>query len=247
MTVYLVAGLAFLVEFILLLGAGHIWGSFPNLWRCATGAMIGAVYTLACLIPDFAFLNSVLWRILFTVLTGLAAYDGDPVQSIRFSLLYLAVSLLAQAAEGENLPAAGLAAAGLWMLCGSARYGRILVPLELRRGGKQLKLTALRDTGNTLRDPVTGEQVLVLSPEAAFTLTGLTVQQLRSPLDTLQRHPIPGLKLIPYRAVGSSGFLLGLRFPDARIGGRRRSIVAAFAPEGLGRGEAYQALAGGFL
>ena len=247
MTVYLVAGLAFLVELLLLQGAGRLWETFPNPWRCAAGATIGALYSVFCLIPDFRFLSSFLWRMVFAVITGLAAYGGNLRQSMRFALLFLGVSLLAEAADSENLPAAGLAAAGLWMLCGSARYGSVFIPLELCREGKHLNLTALRDTGNTLRDPVTGEQVLVLSPEAAFTLTGLTAQQLRSPLDTLQSRPIPGLKLIPYRAVGSSGFLLGLRFPDARIGGRRRSIVAAFAPEGLGRGEAYQALAGGFL
>jgi stage II sporulation protein GA (sporulation sigma-E factor processing peptidase) len=247
MTVYLVAGLAFLVELMLLLGAGRLWGFFPNLWRCVAGAVIGAVYTVACLVPDLGFLNSFLWRMVFAVLTGLATYGGNLVQSLRFALLYLGVSLLAQAADRENLPAAALAATGLWMLYRSALQGRTFIPLELYREGIHLNLTALRDTGNTLRDPVTGEQVLVLSPEAAFTLTGLTAQQLRSPLDTLQRHPIPGLKLIPYRAVGSSGFLLGLRFPDAKIGGRRRSIVAAFAPEGLGRGDTFQALAGGFL
>lgn len=247
MTVCLVAGLTFLVELMLLLGAGRLWGVVPKLRRCAAGAAIGAVYTVACLVPDLAFLNSFLWRMVFAVLIGLATYGGNLVQSLRFALLYLGVSLLAQSADRENLPAAVLAAAGLWMLCRSALQDRSLIPLELSREGIRVNLTALRDTGNSLRDPVTGEQVLVLSPEAAFTLTGLTVQQLRSPLDTLQHRPIPGLKLIPYRAVGSSGFLLGLRFPDAKIGGRRRSVVAAFAPEGLGRGDAFQALAGGFL
>ena len=239
MTVCLVAGLTFLVELMLLLGAGRLWGVVPKLRRCAAGAAIGAVYTVACLVPDLAFLNSFLWRMVFAVLIGLATYGGNLVQSLRFALLYLGVSLLAQSADRENLPAAVLAAAGLWMLCRSALQDRSLIPLELSREGIRVNLTALRDTGNSLRDPVTGEQVLVLSPEAAFTLTGLTVQ--------LQHRPIPGLKLIPYRAVGSSGFLLGLRFPDAKIGGRRRSVVAAFAPEGLGRGDAFQALAGGFL
>lgn len=247
MTVCLVAGFAFLVEFVLLLGAGRLWGCFPELWRCIAGAMVGMVYTAACMIPGFRFLGSFLWRMVFAVLAGMTAYSGNLRQSVRFALLLLGVSLLAEAVEVENLPAAGLAAAGLWMLCGAARQGRTFIPLELSREGKQLNLTALRDTGNTLRDPVTGEQVLVLSPEAAFLLTGLTARQLRSPLDTLQRRPIPGLKLIPYRAVGSSGFLLGLRFPDAKIGGRRRSVVAAFAPEGPGRGDGYQALAGGYL
>lgn len=247
MTVYLVTGLAFLVELLLLLGAGRLWGEYPGIWPCTAGAMVGALHTTLCMLPGFRFLGSVFWRIVFACLTGLAAYGWKLGQILRFVLLLLGVSLLAEAVGKDDLPAAALAAAGLWLLCTSAGSGRVYIPLELYREGTHLTLTALRDTGNTLRDPVTGEQVLVLSPEAAFALTGLTAQQLRTPLDTLQRQPIPGLKLIPYRAVGSSGFLLGLRFPDARVGGRRRNIVAAFAPEGPGGGDGYQALAGGFL
>lgn len=246
MTVYLAAGITFAVELLLLLGAGRLWGVFPGIWSCIGGAMLGAVHTAVCLLPGFRFLGSILWRIVFACLTGLVAYGWKGKQILRFLLLLLGISLLAEAMGENDLPAAALAAGGLWLLCSAAGSGGY-IPLELYREGKHLSLTALRDTGNSLRDPVTGEQVLVLSPEAAFALTGLTVQQLRDPLDTLQGHPIPGLKLIPYRAVGSSGFLLGLRFPDAKVGGRRRSIVAAFAPEGPGRGQAYQALAGGFL
>ena len=246
MTVYLVAGLAFLVEWMLLLGAGRMWGDSPGILRCVAGALIGAVHTAACLLPGFRFLGSLFWRTVFAILAGWTAYGWKGGLVLRFALLRLGVSFLSEAVCKDHMAAAALAGAGLWFLCATATEGGC-IPLELCREGKTLRLTALRDTGNTLRDPVTGEQVLVLSPEASCTLTGLTVQQLRSPLDTLKEHPIPGLRLIPYRAVGSSGFLLGLRFPDARVDGKRRNVVAAFAPEGPGRGEGYQALAGGFL
>lgn len=247
MTVYLVAGIAFAVELLLLLGAGRLWEGDSSPWRCAAGAGLGALHGAVCMLTGFLFLGSIFWRIVFAFLTGWIAYGWKPGKILQFCVLLLGVSLLAEATGRDNLPAAALAALGLWLLCQWPSSEGGLIPLELCREGKQLRLTALQDTGNTLRDPITGEQVLVLSPEAAFSLTGLTVQQLRAPLDTLQRQPISGLKLIPYRTVGDSGFLLGLRFPDARVGGRRCSIVAAFAPEGPGRGEAYQALAGGYV
>ena len=44
-----------------------------------------------------------------------------------------------------------------------------------------------------------------------------------------------------------SGMLLALRFRDVRIGSQVRSAVVAFAPEGLGSGDRYQALTGGVL
>ena len=44
--------------------------------------------------------------------------------------------------------------------------------------GSRVSIVALRDSGNTLRDPVSGEQVLVVSGEVAEKLTGLTQEQL---------------------------------------------------------------------
>jgi hypothetical protein len=56
--------------------------------------------------------------------------------------------------------------------------GREYVPLKIVYEGKSASLIALKDTGNTLRDPVSGERVLVISPEIAGRLTGLTLKQL---------------------------------------------------------------------
>jgi len=38
-----------------------------------------------------------------------------------------------------------------------------------------------------------------------------------------------------------------MRFGDVRIGSRRQSALVAFAPDGFGRNEAYQALTGGVI
>ena len=97
--------------------------------------------------------------------------------------------------------------------------------------------------GNTLRDPITGEPVLVVAGSVGQRLTGLTEDQLRTPLETLARRPIPGLRLIPYRAVGQSGgMLLGVRMDKVSVGSRQGSAIVAFAPEGLGGEGLYQAL-----
>ena len=121
--------------------------------------------------------------------------------------------------------------------------GRSFLPLEISDGEKTIRLTALIDSGNTLRDPVSGEEVLVVGPEEAQCLTGLSRKQLSAPMDTLSFRVVPGLRLIPYRAVGGSGMLLAKRFPQVRLGNRTGSALVAFAPHHLGDGT-YQALAG---
>ncbi len=73
---------------------------------------------------------------------------------------------------------------------------------------RQMQLIALRDTGNTLRDPLTGEQVLVAGADVGEKLLGLTAQQLRNPVETVAQSTLRGLRLIPYRGVGQPGGML---------------------------------------
>ena len=47
------------------------------------------------------------------------------------------------------------------------------------------------------------------------------------------------------RLSSAGGFLLAKRFADVTIGEKTRSALVAFAAEGLGKGEIYQALTGG--
>ena len=98
-----------------------------------------------------------------------------------------------------------------------------------------------RYTGNTLQDPVTGQPVLVIGADAANRLTGLSREQLRSPVESLEA--LPGLRLVPYRTVGGSGLMLARKYQNVKIGKWKGSQLVAFAPERLGGG--YEALTGG--
>ena len=121
----------------------------------------------------------------------------------------------------------------------------MMVPLAIAHDGQSLRLTALRDTGNVLRDPISGEKVLILGQPEAEKLTGLTRQELQDPMDTLQRRPCGGLRLIPYHGVGKeNGLLLGMRIREVTIDGVTGPAVVAFAPNRVGN-EEYQALVGG--
>lgn len=255
MTVYLdlVVMLNFLVDFLLLLGTNRLCGFPAQPGRCSLGALLGALYGGVCLIPGFRFLGNLLWR--SVCLTGMAVLSfGCNLSAGKrggvFLLLSMALGGLSISIGQGSLPGLLLSAVGIWGLCcaGFSGGGREYVPITLHCGERSLTVIALRDTGNTLRDPITGEPVLVLSGQAARKLTGLTLSQLGSPVETLAQRPLPGLRLIPYRAVGQSGgILLGMRLSSVQIGNRKQSAVVAFAAEGLGNGEMYQALAGGVI
>ena len=255
MRVYLdlVMGLNFAVDLMLLLGTNRLAGFASEGKRVIGAAALGSVYSGACLLHSFRFLGSTLWRVV--TLAGMAgiAFGWNRSACRRcgvFILLSMALGGLAVSFGKGNVVALLPGAAGMWLLCrvafGDGVGGREYVDVEISQGDTTVNLTALRDSGNTLQDPVTGESVLVIGPRAAEQLTGLNPQQLRTPLESL--GSLPGLRLIPYKAVGcSGGMLLAKRFDRVKIGKKRGRVLVAFAPEGLGEGQMYQALTGGAL
>lgn len=255
MAIYLdlVMVLNFLVDFFLLLGTNRLAGFPAGAWRCAGAAVLGSVYSGACLLPGFRFLGNFLWRGVSLCLMGLMAFGCNAGALKRggiFLLLSMAMGGIALSIGRGDMVSLLLCALICLLLSvvsfGGQVGGREYIPLKIAYNGNCSSLIALKDTGNTLRDPVTGEQVLIISAEIASRLTGLTAQQLQHPLETLMLHPVPGLRLVPYRSVGNAGgFLLAKRFADVTIGDKKQSAMVAFAAEGLGKGEIYQALTGG--
>lgn len=247
--------LNFAVDFLLLLATNRLAGFPPSVAACALAAALGAVYAGACFLPGFGFLGNTLWRTVSLCLMSGIAFGWNRTalrRGVLFVLLSMALGGIALGLGKKGFAGIVASAGGLALLCLLGFHGKVgasrFVPVELCYGGKSLRLTALRDTGNTLCDPVTGQQVLVTGAEVAQELTGLTKAQLRDPVATLCASPIPGLRLIPYKAVGNDrGMLLALRFPAVKVGSWQGSSLVAFTPEGLERNGAYQVLTGGTL
>lgn len=247
---WLVMLFSFLTSLCLLAGTNRLAACWDPWYRLALGASLGAVHSGACLVPGFGFLGGVHWRIICLLLMSAAAFGIGRDAWRRggiFALLSMALGSIAGSAERGNGLQLLLGAIGIRLLSRYAFGGaRQRIPVEIHAPGRTLKLTALRDTGNELRDPITGEPVLIIDSTSAAQLAGLTAAQLREPLTTMETACIPGLRLIPYRAVGvQSGFLLAILCPVV-IGKRKRMLPVAFSPENF-EGEAFQALAGGIL
>ncbi len=240
-----------LVNWFLLMGASRLCGCPAGPLRALTAAVAGGIYGGACLIPGFLFLGNLFWHTVILLCLALIAY-GFQKSTLRRSMVFL---LLNMAFGGFALRLGTvswytviLSAGSVCILCIIGFRGRIhgtsYVPVELVLDGRQYRLTALRDTGNTLTDPVSGTPVLIIDGPTAEQITGLTAEQLRQPVETLAR--VPGMRLIPYRSVGTpAGLLLARKIPGVTIGSWRGSRVVAFAPEKLSMNGEYQALTGG--
>lgn len=243
--------LRFAVDMLLILGAYRMSGYPPDWARAVMGAAIGGLYGGACLLPEFSALAGPLGVAMVLALVCVVVFGvqkGALRRSVLYVFLQLALNGIGIGADRGGLWSVAGSAVGILLLCliGFRRetVATALIPVELTRGSQSVRFMALRDTGNMLRDPVTGESVLVINADVAMRLTGLSKEQIQRPVEAISSGKITGLRLIPFRSVGKNdGMMLALRFQDARIGRWKGSPLVAFAPEGLD-GE-YQALTGG--
>lgn len=218
-------------------------------------AALGGLYAGACLVPGFGFLGGTFWRFVSLMTMGGLAFDLEKTAlypTAALGLISMALSSVVSELENGRIfsgfLAAGCVCALFYVVFMKKKRNEAFVPVELCYKEKQCCLTALRDTGNTLKDPVTGSSVLVVDADVAWELAGLTKEQLKKPVEAMERNPVPGLRLIPYRTVGQpAGMLLAIRVPKMRIGRWQGSGLVAFAPEMLSPDGKFQALAGGAL
>ena len=255
MTVYVdvLMLLNFCVDLCLLLGTNRLSGHPPDVGRAALAAGVGAAYAGACLLPGFAFLGSFLWRLVSWGIISAIAF-GMTQSGLRRGVLFLLLSMalggIALCLDKGGFWALVLAAAGVCFLClvgFRGRAGQQYVPVDVLYDGRAVSLMALVDTGNTLRDPVTGCPVLVVEAASAKKLLSFAEGELEHPLETMLARKHQNLRLIPYTAVGQpGGFLLAIRPDCVKINGKTMDHLVAFTPQNLGHGQ-YQALAGGML
>ena len=126
--------------------------------------------------------------------------------------------------------------------------------VTISMGGRTQTVTALHDTGNTLRDPVSGCPALVLERQAADGLWSPEVAQVlaesAAPEEKMARLHRIGcpvrFTLLPFRAVGTAaGLLLAARSDYIEVNGRRypRTPVA-LSEQPVSDGGGYHALWG---
>lgn len=260
-----------LMDYLLLLATAYLAGVPIRRGRYALAALLGGVYAVAVFLPGLEWLASLPAKLAAACAMALTAY-GKTERIIRLLLLFGLVSCgFAGCVLGLGLASGGLpmvngifytdvdvrvllTAAGAAYLVmtvvfrASARNGvrGTLTPVTLAWEGRRVRLTALCDTGNSLRDPVTGRPALVawgtlLEPLWPPELRPLLREKgLRSPAETLIRlgRWKTRFQLAPYSAVGVDGGLLLMARTDwAEINGRRyERLPVALSPTELGEG-----------
>ena len=277
MTVYvdLLFGLNALINYLLLRGSAAMSGCPVKLWRLGAAAVFGGLYAVAAVLPGMEHLQA-LWIQAASAGLMLVAAFGWKRNTIKQGLFFFGLSfafggivlMTVQLVEPDFLLLGGrayyavstpalLLLAGLsyalaaLALSGCGQHtGGDIVPLQLTLAGKTLQIRALRDTGNTLRDPVTGQAVLVLGKGVFRSLLPAgDAGALEDPAALLPelgwQYPDLRFRLIPYRAVGvKTGLLLAVRC-GLEWKQRHQTVLVAFSPTEISEDGRFDALWGG--
>ena len=145
------------------------------------------------------------------------------------------------------------------LLCSGAIYGalhftekffkkatlRSFSRIKLARLGKTVELTALVDTGNMLKDPLTGRKVIIAEAKKLSPLFGFDIESLLS--ENFRPDSLPeGFRVIPFSSIGKKNGLLAAFVPDTvEIDSEKKdNIITAIFDGTLSKSGDYNALMG---
>lgn len=249
-------GLNLLCDYLLCLLTARAAGLCLKRLRYLFAALWGAVYACAAALPPLAFLALPGWKLLAGAAMAWIAFGAER-RPLRCILLFFAVSaafggaLLALTGGRplrfslRDLLLSFLLCYGIGTLlfrCQSLLRERQIRSVRVEHAGGCAVFNALLDTGNQLRDPVSGAKVLIASPRALETILrdSAALFETLGPvqMQTLSEQ-IPELagrlRLLPFSAVGGKGLLPAFRPERLFIDGReRRDYLIAVSPQTAG-------------
>lgn len=269
-----------ILDYLLLLTTARLAGMPLQRLRLLLVSTVGAAYSVAIFVPPLTILAHPVFRLAVGVAMPLAAY-----RKLRSRWHMTGLFLLISAALGGVVLAIGLAlgsanavakslyyihiswplilgvAYGLyWVLHllfrqGARHGGDALMKIRIGIKGRELEVIALHDTGNTLRDPVSGQPVLVIEQTALEGIWDETTARILSRQATAvekisalhSEGAGAGFTLLPFRSVGTTaGLLLAVCSDWIRIGrARYKGVWIALSVGPLSDGGGYCALWGG--
>jgi stage II sporulation protein GA (sporulation sigma-E factor processing peptidase) len=270
-----------IVNDLLLLAVSKICAIRVKKLRLVSGAMLGAAYAVIAVFPGFAFLQSFLVKLAVGMLIILCAFGGQK-GLLRITLVFLA----ATAAFGGVVMAVALLGGEIWTGAGiylpisfralalsfGLSYGllvlvfRFMMPrrgkggfvqVDIAHGGKEVSFLALRDTGNNVRDPLTGIPTPVVDIDCVLGLFNRQTAEIlvnpngRKAVELLERlwelDPNMRFRLIPFSTVGIKSDMLLAFKPDKIALDKKmiRGMWVVISPTKLSDSGIYSALVNG--
>ena len=253
-------GLSVFTDYLLCLVTARFCSLRLRRGRYLAAAVLGGVYAVAVFLPGLVWLAHPLCELSAAGVMGLVAFGGEE-KLLRCIAAFLAVSAsFGGAAWAVALRQGSAAPPDLRLLAGvfagsyavltllsltrrkRAREHRVEAALTL--GSRRAAFTALEDSGNCLRDSLSGRAVMLVSPAALRPLFPgrEALLELEDAVELVERAgALPELRgrfrLLRCRSVAGDALLAAFRPDGAELDGRARDdLLAALSSAAQGDG-----------
>ncbi len=266
----------FIINYLILFTSGYISARYIRRWRLFLAAATGALYGFTVFIPYFSFLTSLPVKLLISVLMVIISFGYRNI--IKNTFLLLIISLVFGGAVFTVTP---LAFNGLFEIYNGFYYIHLSFPtlittslstyilllLIFRRGtvradrsfstvricseNKNITITALHDTGNSLREPGSNANIIISD---YATIRGILSESITEIMDQSLPENYPLLldklaefgrfSLIPYQTI-EAGFSLMLTYRPECVFLDGKSLPGAligFSRQRISSGGVYSAI-----
>lgn len=232
--------------------------------RCLVSAAAGGLYAVACFLPGMDYLNSGIFKLALWVIMSLIAFGGEEYL-FKCAISFFTIS----AVFGGGVWAAGMLTGGsaniypdmgtlIFSFAVCYAFLSLSFALKMRwQGGekvraeiylrqKRAELLLLHDSGNFLREHISGKKVLVVGAAdiaPLFTPAETEALCIKDGIGALQAisgiSGAPKFRPVFYRALGVEHALIPAFTPDELMinGEPRRDYAVAVSPTPVGSGE----------
>jgi stage II sporulation protein GA (sporulation sigma-E factor processing peptidase) len=253
------------MNYLLLYFIGRYCNFKSKWWRVGLGATFGTLYVFAILLRDTSYIYSSLTKFLVSILMILIAFRIKTFKKlIRTIILFYIATFITSGgiltlfylfnAKFENINGSFIIEnVKPWHLIFGSLLCNVLIKiafdfldnyhkiqkdkinLKIVLYDKSVKLKALIDTGNCLKDPMSNKPVLIVYTEAIINilpagLRSVVIEAHKEKYNFIEKLSTQGTKypirLIPYKTLGvENGTLLGLCVDAIEVKTKNKNVI----------------------
>ncbi len=251
----------FSMDFISLWATSRLCSRPARAGRMSLGAAVGALYGTLAVVTGLTGALAYISAAAVSILMALTAFGGTGIAEIlRESaviwgsgamlggIMTSFLSMFGTVAGAESTaapPGAGMAVFAAAALYATVRMitrtkSRKSVTVTVKYGGKEANLDVLCDSGNLLRDPVSGDPVMTVSADMLKSLIGDDVCSALTSCEVGRLGTLPvKVRLIPMKTASGSGMCAAFRPDGVAVSlprGKKKAVRCLIAPVAVPRG-----------
>lgn len=274
-----------IMNFIILLATGIILKEKIKIIRLLSSSLIGAIYSVVSYMSILEIYSSMILKIILSIVIVYVAFNPQTIKKLwkdilifyltsfvfggaAFALIYVVKPQDILMKNGlflgtyplKTIILGAIIAFAIILTAFTVVKSKItkkdmFYEIEINLNGKKIETTAMLDTGNQLKDPLTNTPVIVVEHTLLYDCLPKEILNnlenlLGGEFDSIPEEYMSKLKYIPFSSLGKqNGMLLGIKAENIKIKGtdkeeeKKNIIVGIYNKSFTKRGE-YRALMG---